>query len=418
MSVIPKKIKDNYKVIKVYGPPTGILSSGNMRIVQNWGYDQNIAPEHFNEMGNSKIVSTDYPGITTDVTIDTNLGNLSMDNLREICNKAANAIITQDDFENAICDILVPTTQDGVTTHRTLVLPYQFLTGYDVNFSLEGVATEAFRFSGGMDEELHRSYATAIAQVFDSATVSGDDTHIGKLTESGSSYAVVLIYADGVKYSISDNEVAQGNPTGSGWGKNAVIVGKLVTNASRYTVIQARTGEAFSEIVSADSDIGGVKGDKVRAYLEDGGDPTSSGRWFRLQGASVSFPLDRPEIKELGTSGPIDRSLNYPIPMTVSFDVLENDLSKYCKAAGQQFNSTNFVNPQMFQGNDDLQFVVRVFDDDPDLSASRVIYTISGQNLRVNGRGVSHAVGGNAAVRWEFTFDTVGLNDYSPAGSE
>jgi len=403
----PKKIKDTFKVVKIFGPPTSILGSNNMRIVQNWGYDQNINPEHYNEIGNDNIVSTDYPGITTDATVDTNVSNLSLDNLREICNTAAGAAVTQASFDNATCDILVPTTEDGTNITRTLVLPYQFLTGYDVNFTVDGTATESFRFSGGMDEELLGDYAYATAEVFTSATLVGSDTDIGPVTASGTEYTPVYAYVDGVKYSFAEAEVGM-----SGTNMNRVTIsGVDATAGSRFTVIMAsNTTTAFTQITGADSDIGGIRGDKVVAYLEDGSVPTTADKWLRVQGVSFSFPLDRTEIRELGTSDPIDRSLNFPLQMTASVDILENDMERYCKMAGQTFATVDVLNPKQFQGNDDLYLTVVAYDDDPALSTAAKILTISGTGLRVNGRGSSLSVGGNATVRWDFIFDAVNIS--------
>ena len=389
----PKYIKDTYKVIKTLSNHgAGFRTPENLRMVQNWGYDQVINAEHYREIGNDEIVSTSYDPVTTEVTVDTNLSSESLDNLRQLTNVAKwGTSITQDSFDKAIVDFIIPETADGTTLKSTLLLPYCFMTGYDLTFPVDGVATESFRFTGNMDEEFLNTYKNISGECLVSGTY-GTNTAWTSATARGSNTPVYL-YVDGEKYT-----------SGYSWATNTVTLSGIdASGADHVALVYYASGTTYSMISAGATDIAGIKGEDIELWLAYNSTPTSSDKWLRVQNATISVPLDRTEIKELGTDHPIARSLNYPLNIAVTVDLLESDLENYAaEMAGQTFASVNVLNPAMFETRDKLQLKVNIID-----PSGTTIENVTVQNLRVDGHGVKLSQGGNATVSWNFTADTI-----------
>ena len=397
----PKKIKSTYQVVKFFGQETSVLTSDNARIVQDWGYDQNADVEHFYEIGDENIVSTDYGVITTDTTVNTNVSNLSLNNLREICHVSSTSNVTQDDFDGAVVEIIVPTTEDGTNISRSLWLPDQYLTSLDINFGVDTVATENYRFSGGMDEAFLNDWKNITAEVFSSGDIAfSTNTTITTSTSSGDWGTVAYVIADGQKYA---NTIGTSSGYAKWTGANEITVyGVDLTSASRVAAIFAKSSGTFSTISAGASDVAGIKGEKVLAKI--GYDTGTTHKWLRIQNGSISIPLNNTELKELGTKNPIDRSVEYPIEMTASVDLLESDMQEFAEMANETFGTVDNLNPELFQGRDKVKLEVEFYSD---ADHSSLMHKITCENLRVDGHGQSLAVRGNATERWNFTFDTI-----------
>jgi len=390
----PTHIKSTYKVVKaVADGGAGHRGPENLRMVQNYSYDQIHGAEHFYEIGDEQIVSTAYDPLSTDISLDFNLSNQSFANLCKICNVHGRDYINQSDFENAHVDLIVPQTDDGSTLKSSVLLPYAFFTGMDMNFSVDGVATEAIRFTGGMDEEFLNDYKNLDGERLVSGTYGGANT-VFTTEESATDKTVHYLYVDGQKYT-----------TGFTWSTNTLTVTDLdVSDADHVALFWSSTGSTYTMITPETDDIGGFKGPQCELRLAYGSDPVAGDKWLRAQTASISIPLDRDELRELGTEQPIGRSLNYPLNITVTVDLLESDLEEYANEfAGQTFSTVDILNPKMFESRDDIRMFVII--KDPVDSSER--YAIAVTNMRVDGHGVRMAVRDKGTVSWNFTADSI-----------
>lgn len=126
-----------------------VLLAGNQRLfrVTAFGSTSTLSNEDIFELSNPNIVGTVKDVSEVSITIDTN-ENGTIHNLKALSggNVTGDDINLAQDFETAVVDIrnwMRPT--DASSTHYILEhVPDAVLTGYSVNYTLDGNATESF----------------------------------------------------------------------------------------------------------------------------------------------------------------------------------------------------------------------------------------------------------------------------------
>lgn len=402
MSIEPIKVKPEYKLVQVVSNGgTGNMGVRQLRIVQNFDYSQNIASENIKELGDEKIVSTVYDPVTCDVTIDTNFSEFSWENLAMLCGKdMSKSSITEADFDNAVCAVLVKGSVDGSAVDNTLLLPSAYLTNVDIAISVDGIATENYRLTSNMDEAFINSLKDAYGEALSGGVAAAGDTTWTTIADATNNTPIYL-YVDGVKYS------AIAPAADFTWAtKTVTLTGIDASGAKHVELIYAKTTPAvFSMITPTGSEVGGIKGKNVTLALAYDSTPGATDKLLRAQNATISIPLTRTALREIGTEDPIDQALNKPLEMTVSLDFLESDLRRYAtEIAGKDFAADDVLNPKLFMPRQELQFSATFKDE-----TGTTHETILCDKLRVTGHGSSMTVNGQGAVRWQFTFDTISL---------
>lgn len=400
MSIEPVKVKPEYKLVQVVSNGgAGNRGVRQLRMVQNFDYSQNIASEHVKELGDDKIVSTVYDPVTCDVSIDTNVSEFSWANLAMVCGKdMSKTTITEADFDDAVCAVLVKGSVDGSTVDNTLLLPSAFVSNVDISISVDGIATENYRLTSNMDESFINAYKDAYGEALAGGTFAAGST-TWTTVASATGNVPIYLYVDGVKYS------AVAPAAEFTWATNTVTVtGVDLSGAKHVELIYAKSAAAAFAMITPDTDdVGGIKGKDITLALAYDAEPGATDKLLRAQNATISLPLTRTALREIGTEDPIDQALSKPLEFTVSLDFLESDLRRYAnEIAGQNFSTDDVLNPKLFMGRQALQLKVTIDD-----ATGTNHETILCDNLRVTGHGSSMTVNGQGAVRWQFVFDTI-----------
>lgn len=400
MAIEPIKVKPEYKLVQVVSNGgTGNMGVRQLRMVQNFDYSQNISYEHIKEIGDEKIVSTVYDPVTCDVTIDTNFSEFSWENMAMLFGKdMSKNTITEADFDNAVCAVLVKGSVDGSVVDNTLLLPSAYISNVDISISVDGLATENYRLTSNMDEAFINDLKDLYGEALGTGSFAAGDT-TWTTVASATGHTPVYLYVDGVKYS------AIAPADDFEWTTNTVTLTGIDASGARHVeLIYAKaTPAAFSMITPTDGEVGGIKGKNIVLAMSYDALPGATDKLLRAQNATISIPLTRTALREIGTEDPIDQALNKPIEMTVSLDFLESDLRRYANdIANADFSTADVLNPKLFMGLDQLQFLATFMDE-----TGKVHESILCDKLRVTGHGSSMTVNGQGAVRWQFTFDTI-----------
>jgi len=173
------------------------------------------------------------------------------------------------------------------------------------------------------------------------------------------------------------------------------------------------------------SAIGGINKGQIQIFLVSGGNlytnpPGSStghaslqDEVLRLQSCSIDADLSREALEELGNFKAYDRSLTFPVPVTVTFSAIASDLEEWAQLANQKwYNGTGgtFMNDALYATNI-TQFIrtatlhVFIYDDDEGAVSRNLLKKILVTQLRVTNESFGVDQGSNATQDFTCTSD-------------
>lgn len=346
-----------------------------------------------------------------------------------------NISINQTSFDGTSTDIVIQMEEDGVLA-RSCLIQDMFLTSWGVSFDVGGVATESVSLEG--DNKVW--YLNAQREII---VLSGHLTAIGSVNSGmfyqsnyGTSYfgtsdfdadfEPLFITADGEKV-VDDNgtvvvpvphpnsRVALPDNGEDNWTQ---ISGVARLRLVGYKVAPSSTITATHHTaqLTDNSSIGGVRKGMLEIYLVSGSTydlaTMTKTEYFRLQTCSIDADLSREALEELGNYKAFDRSLTFPISVTVNFSALSSDLEDWARFAGafpplvESTGAPTAITSIQFR--DFVQtagVLIKIFDDDESNLSREHLMTITVSGVRVASESTGFDAGGNATQDFSCSAD-------------
>lgn len=343
--------------------------------------------------------------------------------------------INQSHFDGTAVDIVVQVEEDGVLK-RSCYMGNCQVTGVSWSWDVSGVGTESYNLETGNKTWYLNTYAEIVV-------MSGYMTPVGSINSgvrytsnyatgyfaasdfdsvgNGGNFTPLFVTANGDKV-IHPTTGAVVTPIAVGNDVNTVALPSIVANSENvWTQISggvrlrvvgyknaANTGLAATHLstgLTDNSGIGGIRKGMIEIYLVSGhmyraDVPTEDayrGEFLRLQSCSIDADLSREALDELGNYQSFDRSLTFPIPVTVNFSAIASDLEEWARFSNKANQWPSTVTSISF--GDFLRghgLFIKVYDDD-ESNVSRVrLMTMTVSGLRITAEGYGVDAGGNA----------------------
>lgn len=244
------------------------------------------------------------------------------------------------DFELAKVDIFVPVKQSGSgdSVKRTMYMERVYVNNIDFSFQVNGVATASYRLETDNKRWFLNNSAQIVVQEFKTTTATALSLSRSPNQLANGNYMLKVVkngdeLVEGTHFTVSGSTLTL---------SSAPSAGDLVK--VRYT---ASTGGKFFAPVPALEEphpelAGGLREGQVELFLVDKDGKVDTARTPRVQTASVSLPLTREQLDELGSSYPYERPMQLPVNTTVSLELKDSDLELMARFAG--YNNLTNVN--------------------------------------------------------------------------
>jgi hypothetical protein len=432
----PRKVRYSGTLVLVDGTA---ISRG-----QTFSSETDLSTENLNELGNSGIVEVSEGLPTVSISIDTNEFG-SCQNLyalagRKVVGFDANhtgyAVIDENSFDGTSVDICVPIEQDNVLK-RTMYIGDAFVSSIGWSFDVGGVATENY----SLEADNKTWYMNGKREVYALFAHSFPATAPNSLIISGVSIAtfgdgtaatleLVRCSADNLDLTLSDaavsNQTISGEPviliSGSTF---CTAMETALSGTSRYrAVFNVPTADANTSIPTtgfgnkfpglSTSTIGGIRKGMIQICLISGGTLTnafsSAEEVLRLQTCSIDVDLAREALEELGNFKAFDRSLTFPVPVTVGLSALASDMEEWMTLASKDPDNDTTTNVTQFVR--DATLLVYIYDDDEGATSRNLLKKIIVEDLRVSNESFSVDQGGNATQEFTCTSDNFMVSGY------
>jgi hypothetical protein len=405
--------------------------------VQSLSVETDLSTENINELTNASIVevSEGLPNIS--ISIDTNeygdCQNIYALASRKVLDRPAtpasteNVVLDENSFDGTSVDLTVQVEEDNVLA-RTMYVGDCFVSSLSWSFDVGGVASENYSLEA--DNKiwyLNANYSEVYALYAHKHTAndnsvlcsgvniadftSGDDSDFNVLRVSFDNADVTatgdwVVFDDGPNLVISG---ATGSALSTGvWSSRYRVVFSIDDDDSQLTNDRIKTsgfGSYYPGLSS--SSIGGIRKGMVKILLGQDADIntafSTSDEFLRLQSVSIDVDLAREALEELGQIKAYDRSLTFPIPVTVSFSAIASDLEAWSEFTSGTFASDTSTDVTDFVRNAGV--VVFIYDDDDTATSRNLLKKISVEDLRVTNESYSVDQGGNATQEFTCTSD-------------
>jgi hypothetical protein len=323
--------------------------------------------------------------------------------------------ITALDFELAKVDITVPVVQSGSGSaiQRTMYIERAFANNISLQFQSNGVATASY----GMETDNKRWFLNGGANIITDQAIAtaGTSFTLSKtpVQLANSNYALLLT-KNGVKLTEgTDFTINAGTKTVTF--TSALVATDLLK--VRYASADA-TATVFSPNPASETPhpqlAGGLKEGNIEIYLSD----DTNNRLTRVQSASLSIPLQRDQLNEIGSMYPYDRPLQLPLNVSINLEFTDSDLEMFARMAGYNIStSTTEINVQDLLKNRGL--VIKLFRE-TDYKRSRLmaghpdkypIKTITVNNLIPQSENWNIQTDSNATQSFEFLAHNITISD-------
>jgi hypothetical protein len=432
----------------------GVFADGTLLSrVQSLSSDTDLATENLNELTNANIVEVSEGLPTISVSVETNEFG-SCQNLYALCGRnpigyvGNNAVIDETSFDGTSVDFSILVEQDNVLK-RSSIIEGAFCSAVAWSFDVGGVATENYTFEAdnriwyfNQRKETYSVYAYRIndfgsGYVLLISGVNASSWGAGIAVGDLHGHNLIKITEDNVDIVYSGGTYDKGNVTfvysssyeghqgllvsGSDWDANT-----FASDGSRYRVIfsvdaidnsvtntripTTGFGTMFPGLSS--SAIGGIRKGMIQILLASGANMltpySDSDEMLRLQTCSVDADLSREALEELGNYKAFDRSLTFPITVTVGFSALSSDLEEWAKFAHVGFTTATDIDVTDFVRAAGV--VIYIYDDNEGAASRNLLKKIAVENLRVTNESFSVDQGGNATQEFTCTSDNFAVS--------
>lgn len=396
-----------------------------MKRVTQFSADTSFMDEDLLELSNAGVAEHIDDVDTVSVTVDCHEFG-STENIARMVNffngttdtgaSANKHYITDASFDNAQVDFMLKVTSgtNNDALLGTCWLGGQYLSGWNMNYSVDGTATESFTLEGDTKRWFMNAYRdtyvfsgtrTSATQ----ATIYGQNlqsTHTARvMTVNG---LVVADVRNGDSISMtnsSSNTIVSATPT-------------LALNAGdRIRVVAAKnTPASFTALTSTPNGLGALRRGMIDMYLYNA--TGNEEKTLRLQSVGINVSLDRTAAAELGNKKNYSRILNRPISVEVSCEAYLDDLETIAKLTNKETEfdamSLNEIDIDDFVSTSKL--VVKIYKSEIYRTAPYLLKTITITNLGISSEGMSVDAGGNAMLSFSLKSTSLSIagNSISP----
>lgn len=387
--------------------------------IQNLSFDPTFNEENFSELGSSNFTATARSPETSGSFEVTATGSIPSVLARMIYNYTTQDYlfdpavggntysITEDDFENAIFDVLNLKRPGGAFDQATVV-PNAQLTGFSLRADATGTASETYTFEADRQESYYKPYHDMVSVPLTTITATTADIPAAFSNIDSGTYHIMKVFKDDEEF---DSTVAS-------WSDNDTIT---VTGAAfdtvapfnRVTVLLYRIAAGSFPTILYPTTARFVKGDRVDVWLVNSGTTTTdSNRLLKCQSVDMNVDLSRDALQQIKRNDNLNttywRGLNFPLNITATLTVTEVDLVLWAGLEGQTLNQSADVDTIDANNLMDLvsfetqKLELKYYRQGNDTALCTIVVT----DMDINGFGDAQQVGG----RLERTIGLTGSN--------
>ena len=387
--------------------------------VQNLNLDPTFNEENFSELGNSNFTATSRSPETSGSFEVTATGSIPSVLARMIFNYTTQAYlfipatggntysITEDDFENAIFDLL-NLKRPGGTFDQAVLVPNAQLTGFSLRADANGTASETYTFEADRQEAFFKPYHDMISVPMETQSATTVDVPSAYSTIDSGTHHIMKVFKDDEEF---DSTVASWTSLST----ITVTAGALDTVApfNRVTAILYKIAAGTFPTILYPTTARFVKGDRVDIWLVNSGTTTVDGnRLLKCTSADINVDLTRDPLQQIKRNDNQNttywRGLNFPLTITGTLVVNEVDLTLWATLQGKTINESADVdtidanNLLDLVGFETQKLQIKYYRQGSDTALCDLVVT----DMDITGFGDAVAVGG----RLERTIGLTGSN--------
>ena len=311
----------------------------SIRRVNSLGYSTEFRNEDVFELGNKDRAGyvTEVPGGS--ITID-GYDYASMRTLNALLSINKNVIELGKDLDNKSCDIYVWYEMDDKQVFSRYFDSY-YLTSMRYSYTVDGNFTESYNLEGNDSKIYYNDGKYIVPAIAKPDTVNNVYTYTSSST--GKVVDVLAVYHGGVKKPKSEwtSKITTGGtgstvtitPTsGALWGDGLVVI-RLAANEPRIS--DGTEGDAnFVWDTEPTGAPAALRRGNIKVYITPGGVVGNKVELRGIQSLNIDCTINRDERRELGYSYVTERPIRYPIDISISVDITDEDFALMAKLAG------------------------------------------------------------------------------------
>lgn len=387
--------------------------------IQNLSLDPTFNEENFSELGSPNFTATARSPETSGSFEVTATGSIPSVLARMIYNYTTQDYlfdpavggntysITEDDFENAIFDVLNLKRPGGAFDQATVV-PNAQLTGFSLRADATGTASETYTFEADRQESYYKPYHDMVSVPLTTITATTADIPSAFSTIDSGTYHIMKVFKDDEEF---DSTVAS-------WSDNDTITVtgaafEIIAPFNRVTALLYKIAAGSFPTILYPTTARFVKGDRVDVWLVNSGTTTTdANRLLKCQSVDMNIDLSRDALQQIKRNDNLNttywRGLNFPLNITATLTVTEVDLALWAGLEGQTLNQTADVDTIDANNLMDLvsfetqKLELKYYRQGNDTALCTIVVT----DMDINGFGDAQQVGG----RLERTIGLTGSN--------
>lgn len=377
------------------------LDGHKARQVQNVNPNSQINTTFFDEQGSDLRSAVDQQHnflLQVDFT-----DNGSIDHLLQCVgqgyytdgNVNENRIITSHDLEDASVDIILKVINTYGIPQQTFWYGFMSLTGISFSYSVDGIATESYEYSGEIQRDFLNDFADVDIYKADYNTnsnliVSGqnlqDSIAIALLVNN----LIVAQYRDGDTITLSN----------SGSDTLVSVPGETFNPTDRARILISGSKNPIPRFESTPSGISAIRGKNVNIYLFRPSE--NQNKFLRIKSVSANFPLGRQVVQELGDDVIYTKTLIKPLNIQIDLDLEETDAEYLAILSGNKtgFDAGTLKEQDIRDLLDDSRLEIVIQNNN-----SQILKRIRFDNLVLSSKGRSISVGSTGQLSLSFSTD-------------
>lgn len=388
--------------------------------IQNLSLDPTFNEENFSELGNKNFTATARSPETSGSFEVTATGSIPSVLARMIYNYTTQEYlfdpstggntysITEDDFENAIFDVLNLKRPGGAFDQATVV-PNAQLTGFSLRADATGTASETYTFEADRQESYFKPYHDMVSVPLNTitATTAEIPSAFTSTIDSGT-YHIMKVFKDDEEF---DSTLASWSDTDTITVTGAAF--ETIAPFNRVTALLYKIAAGSFPTIFYPTTARFVKGDRVDVWLVNSGTTTTdANRLLKCQSVDMNIDLSRDALQQIKRNDNLNttywRGLNFPLNITATLTVTEVDLAMWAGLEGQTLNQAADVDTIDANNLMDLvsfetqKLELKYYRQGNDTALCTIVVT----DMDINGFGDAQQVGG----RLERTIGLTGSN--------
>jgi len=322
--------------------------------VQNLNLDPTFNEENFSELGNKNFTATSRNPETSGSFEVTATGSIPSVLARMIYNyttqlylftaaAAGNTYsITEDDFENAIFDLL-NLKRPGDAFDQATVIPNAQLTGFSLRADANGTASETYTFEADRQQAYFKPYHDMISVPLATITATTADIPATFTGVNSGTYHIMKVFKDDEEF---DSTVASFTDEDT-----ITVTGAdfdIIAPFNRVTALLYRIAAGAFPTILNPTTARFVKGDRIDIWLvNSGATTTDANRLLKCQSADINVDLTRDALQQIKRNDNLNttywRGLNFPLSITSTLTINEVDLQLWAGLQGKTLNESASV---------------------------------------------------------------------------